>query len=113
MSKCGSMRQTAMFAVAEMREMLSHYDGISDEVVDEIARSIVEGWFQASQAWVTAEALESKLIEATGKAQPPAVDEYAQLVMDYKRRHPEFQFTGDEYKTTNNTNKEDHAVEED
>ena len=73
MSKCGSMRQTAMFAVAEMREMLSHYDGISDEVVDE----------------------------------------YAQLVMDYKRRHPEFQFTGDEYKTTNNTNKEDHAVEED
>lgn len=87
--------------------------GISDEVVDEIARSIVEGWFQASQAWVTAEALESKLIEVTGKAQLLAVDEYAQLVMDYKRRHPEFQFTGDEYKTTNNTNKEDHAVEED
>lgn len=43
MSKCGSMRQTAMFAVAEMHAMLSHYDGISDEVVDEIARSIVEG----------------------------------------------------------------------
>lgn len=113
MSKCGSMRETAMFAVAEIREMLSRYDGISDEVVDEIARSIVEGWFQASQAWVTAEALESKLIEVTGKAQPLAVDEYVQLVMDYKRRHPEFQFTGDEYKTINNTNKEDHAVEED
>lgn len=106
-----------MFAVAEMREMLSRYDGISDEDVDEIARSIVEGWFQASQAWATAQALESKLIEVTGRANPLGLDEYADLILDYWHYHPELKFTGYEYKTGcksgETTCKEDHAVEKD